>query len=43
MKDKATENKTGISNWIDERGALRPLTHLHGVDGMFAAKLKRKQ
>jgi|TARA_B100000287_G_scaffold82999_1_gene75706 16S rRNA (cytosine967-C5)-methyltransferase len=31
------------SNWIDERGALRTLTHLHGVDGMFAAKLKRKQ
>ena len=31
------------SNWIDERGALRTLPHLHGVDGMFAAKLKRKQ
>ena len=30
-------------DWIDERGGLRTLPHLHGVDGMFAAKLKRKQ
>jgi 16S rRNA (cytosine967-C5)-methyltransferase len=30
-------------DWIDERGALRTLPHIHGVDGMFAVKLKLKQ
>ena len=28
-------------DWVDERGCLYTLPHLHGVDGMFAAKLKR--
>tara|TARA_B100001123_G_C15253207_1_gene1003601 strand:- start:404 stop:1726 length:1323 start_codon:yes stop_codon:yes gene_type:complete len=27
--------------WINERGCLQTLPHLHGVDGMFAAKIKR--
>ena len=30
-------------DWIDGRGGLRTLPHLHGVDGMFAVKLKRRQ
>ena len=29
-------------DWIDERGALRTLPHIHGVDGMFAVRLKLK-
>ena len=28
-------------DWVDEKGCLKTLTHIHGVDGMFAAKLKR--
>ena len=28
-------------DWVDERGCLYTLPHIHGVDGMFAAKLKR--
>ena len=30
-------------SWIDNQGALSTLPYLHGVDGMFAAKLKRKK
>ena len=29
--------------WINDKGCLETLPHIHGVDGMFAAKLKRKQ
>ena len=28
-------------SWIDENGALLTLPYVHGVDGMFAAKIKR--
>ena len=28
-------------SWIDRKGTLKTLPHIHGVDGMFAAKLKR--
>ena len=27
--------------WINERGCLQTFPHLHGVDGMFAAKIKK--
>ncbi len=30
-------------NWINNKGCLETLPHIHGVDGMFAAKLKRKK
>jgi len=29
------------TKWIDRNGCLNTLPHVHGVDGMFAAKLKR--
>jgi len=29
--------------WINSKGCLETLPHIHGVDGMFAAKLKRKK
>ena len=29
--------------WINDEGCLETLPHIHGVDGMFAAKLKRKK
>jgi len=29
--------------WINDKGCLETLPHIHGVDGMFAAKLKRKK
>ena len=28
-------------SWIDKKGALRTLPYMHGVDGMFAVRLKR--
>jgi len=28
-------------DWVDERGCLYTLPNIHGVDGMFAAKIKR--
>jgi len=30
------------NEWMNEQGCLQTLPHVHGVDGMFAAKLKRK-
>ena len=29
-------------NWVNEQSCLQTFPHVHGVDGMFAAKLKRK-
>ena len=29
--------------WINNKGCLETLPHVHGVDGMFAVKLKRKK
>ena len=29
--------------WINNEGCLETFPHIHGVDGMFAAKLKRKK